>query len=135
VATILVPFAGFLANAVLRAGRGVAQSAASDLLLLLIMFDAGVIIASDQFKPLVPNPMLREAIVSVHVALLFVGLVAWITAVAVIERRIAYAFDPRRQRYASGFPLMAWLGAWGVAAVVLSCHLSIFTGGPLTWAP
>jgi hypothetical protein len=61
VAGIVVPLMAFVGNIVLRAGRGVAQSAASDLLLLVLVFDASVVIASDEFRPLIRDAAMRTA--------------------------------------------------------------------------
>lgn len=127
VSVIIVPTSAFVANAVLRYGRGVAQSAAADLLLLLIVFDATVIISSEEFKPLVASPELRTGIIAVHVGLLFIGLIAWISSVTLVERRIGSAFDYKTRKYVPGFPIICWIGSWVIAATLVGAHVTVFT--------
>ena len=69
VAGIVVPLMAFVGNIVLRAGRGVAQSAASDLLLLVLVFDASMVIASDEFRPLIRDAAISAQLVAIHVGL------------------------------------------------------------------
>jgi hypothetical protein len=134
IAGVLVPLMAFVGNIVLRAGKGVAQSAASDLLLLLLVFDASVVIASDQFRPLVRDPTISSQVVAVHVGLWWVGLVAWLLAVLGAEKRIAASFDPRSRTYDARFPIWTWLFSWVLAMAIVFLHVSVFTQEMPRWA-
>jgi hypothetical protein len=134
IAGVLVPLMAFVGNIVLRAGKGVAQSAASDLLLLVLVFDASVVIASDQFKPLVHDLAIRSQLVAIHVGLWWIGLVAWFLAVLGAERKIAASFDPELRRYDSRFPIWTWLFSWFLAVAIVFLHVSVFTQEVPQWA-
>jgi hypothetical protein len=134
VAGIVVPLMAFVGNIVLRAGRGVAQSAASDLLLLVLVFDASVVIASDEFRPLIRDAAISAQLVAIHVGLWWLGLVAWLLAVLRAETKIAASFDPRSKRYDSRFPIWTWLFSWVLAMAIVFLQVSVFTQEVPRWA-
>lgn len=134
IAGVLVPLMAFIGNIVLRVGKGVARSAASDLLLLVLVFDASVVIASDRFEPLVRDPAIGSQLIAVHVGLWWVGLVAWLLAVLGAERKVAASFDPQLNRYDSRFPIWTWLFSWFLAMTIVFLHVPIFTQEVPHWA-
>jgi hypothetical protein len=134
VAGVVCPVAAFGTNILIRWQRGIVQSSAADLLLLLLTFDAGVAIQADQFKPLVADNVLRESIIPIYIAFIFVLFPAWLLAVVVFEVRIVEAFDADLGEYHSGFPLGLWLSAWSIASGAVFFHILFFVGEPSTWS-
>ena len=130
-AGVAVPVVVFLMNLFVRIGRGIAQSSAADFLLLLVVFDASVIIAADQFRPLVRDPVIGEAIVPVYVVLLLVTIFVWLMAVLYVEPAISY--DPVARTYRSRFPVFAWMGSWIAAGFMFFVHAWGFTQGATRW--
>lgn len=126
VSSVGIPTCAFLFNIVLRYGKKTVQSTAADLLLLLLVFDATVIIGADKFKPLIAHDELKIHIVAIHTLLLFVGFIVWIFSVTIVEKKILSSYNFTTRGYGREFPLFSWLFAWLIGGILIFVHVLTF---------
>ena len=124
---VVVPSAAFASNFVLRRERRISQSAAADLVLLLIVFDFNVLLAADEFRKIMIHSELRNHIEEIHVGFLALGIFVWILSVTSLEKRIAQSFNHSTGEYNGGFPLFVWMVAWFLAVSLAASHVIAFT--------
>ncbi|WP_342108065.1 hypothetical protein [Methylobacterium sp. SI9] len=127
IAAIVVPLLSVGANCVLRICLKRPQSAAADVILTMIVFDAVVISQIEEFKKFV-TPLFKEDIASVFVFLLLLDFCFWIISVIVIEDRMDRLFNRRTKTYKPGIagPI---LGAVVVSVIVIGLNVVPFAYG------
>jgi hypothetical protein len=127
ITAIAAPLVGVGINASLRALLGRMQSAAADVILTFIIFDAVIASQPNDFKGLV-SPVLSNDISSVFILLMLVTFMFWLLSVIVVEERIEKYFDNQNRKYHAKviLPLMA---AVSVSVIVIGYHVIPFAYG------
>lgn len=123
---ILVPLALFVLNWGLRHKQGYEQTAGSDFLLALLVFDMTVIAASETFAPLVSDSELRKIVTTIHIGLFCLGLIFWVVVVVWAEQIISAAYDRFTSAYTNGIPIKGILLAWCPIFALVGLHVLVY---------
>ena len=126
-ASAVIPVLVFVLNLVVRSHRGVAQSTGADLLLLLLIFDAQVVIAHRGFKELMVDPRLGENIIALHLAFLFVALILWFSYVTKAEERIIASYNIATRKYNDSSWFWWWISSWLLVISLVVFQVLAFT--------
>lgn len=127
VGSVVAPVALFMLNVMLRYERGLPQSTAADVLLLLPAFDASILLDTANFQQLVLDQSLRDILGPLSMGSLFVCLVFWIFAVIFLEKRLVAYYDLHTQRYTSNWFMLPFLASWTIAGCAIAAHILIFS--------
>jgi uncharacterized membrane protein len=126
---LVIPLLVVVGNVVARWLRGMPHSAASDLILAFVVFDAAVAInAPEFFQPLVKHPPLRGHLVAVYVTFIIANLILWAVAVFKIEYDLVMMHNKRLKRYTSS-PAKLLLMANLISIFVFASNTFIFAYG------
>jgi hypothetical protein len=128
IVVLVIPLLVVVGNVVARALRGMPHSAASDLILAFVVFDAAVAINAPEFQPLVKHPPLRGHLVAVYVTFIIVNLILWSVAVFKIEHDLLLMHNKRLMRYTSS-PAKLLLVANLISIFVFASNTMIFAYG------
>lgn len=124
VPTVVIPAAVFGLNWAFRFRQDYAQTAPSDCLLAIMIFDGAVVSAAKDFEPFIHNEHLREAVQNWHILLAFLGVAIYLFFVTWAEPIVARYYD--RQ----GTGPMTFVGTlmlcWAIVFGLVSLHISYF---------
>jgi hypothetical protein len=127
VSAIVAPVALLILNVILRSGRGLPQSTAADVLLLLPALDATIILDPASFQQLVPDQNVRGMLGALSMGSLFICLVSWSFAVTYLEKWVLAYYDARRRRYTSRKFMIPLFSSWIIAGCAIATHILIFS--------
>jgi hypothetical protein len=96
---LFIPLLVVLGNGLVRWLNHLPQSAAADLILAFVVFDATVAIQAGDFKEYVRAPCLREHVVGIYVSLIIANFFIWNSAAFRLEHALLERYNFRTQRY------------------------------------
>lgn len=126
VGAIGVPVCAVVANIAIRHIGKVPITAGADLILFLLTFDGAVLIAHENFQPLVVSNSFRNQLNAIFVMLTFLGFATWVVNIGYFERKLIDAYDGRNHRY-SDFPLVWFICSWAIVVLLIAAHVLTFT--------
>jgi hypothetical protein len=124
VPTVVVPMAVFGVNWTYRANRGYAQTAASDFILAVLIFDGGVVAVSQEFEPFIRHPELRHIIVYWHMTIAVIGGAIWWCILKWGEPVVAEYYETKRNR--PRFPFFTLAFCWMAVFALVAAHVGFF---------
>jgi hypothetical protein len=124
VPSVIVPLGVFGANWAVRYKSGYAQTAASDFLLAVIIFDLVAITTAKDVEPFVQAPELREIIVQWHVAIFLIGALFWWLIAQFGEPKMAAYYAARRNK--PNWPMAIFSLCWIAVFALMSLHIGFF---------
>jgi hypothetical protein len=125
VPSLVVPLTVFGANWAFRTTQGYSLNAPADFLLAVIIFDGGVISASEAFRPLVADSDLQRIVVNWHMLMAAGTAFLWWLIVRYGEPRL----DRYKAEVGSGaipFPAVPFLLCWMGAFVIVFANSAFF---------
>src|SRR5215208_6444690 len=128
--TVVIPIAVFGVNWGLRETKGYSQTAASDFALAMLIFDGGMISASEAVHPFINNPELRTIVIAWHLLMGIVTAFVWYFLLLKWgEPAVAEYYKKRgRRRGASPsgqrFPIGVFAVCWMVVFALISARVS-----------
>jgi hypothetical protein len=123
VPAVVVPLAVFSANWAYRHRNGYAQTAAADFILAVLIFDGGVVAASEAVEPLVRNVDLRTIIVGYHMSIAVLGGLVWWAIVTWAEPALARYYEAGKEVH---FPFVPMVLCWIAVFILVSLHMGFF---------
>jgi hypothetical protein len=117
-----VPTLVVLISACIRWYRHLPQTAATDVLAAIVIFDAAVALDSEAFARF--TNIDAGTIRGCAVITLILAVFLWVTAMYEVEPRV----DAYYRNQVMSFPLAAWLVAWSASLAFIVAHVSFFTG-------
>ncbi len=123
---VMVPLAVFTANWVHRSNKGYPQTAAADFLLGVLIFDATVILATDDFKPFLRSEELREMIAYWHFIIAFVAGLIWVGIVRWAEPMFAAYYEKESITARRKFPIFTFITCWFSVLILIAFHVGFF---------
>jgi hypothetical protein len=88
-----LPLAALFLNVAVRWGRGLPQSALTDLILCFVVFDALVAMQSDDFRHFIRIGWVREATVACYILLLFINAIVWALTIWRLEHELVECYE------------------------------------------
>jgi hypothetical protein len=88
-----LPLAALFANVMVRAIRGLPQSALPDLILCFVVFDALVAIQNQDFQKFIRIGFVRDATFACYGLLLFINTVIWVLSITELEYQLVECHD------------------------------------------
>jgi hypothetical protein len=128
IVVLVVPLLVVVGNAVARWLRGMPHSAASDVILAFVVFDAAVAVNAPEFQPLVKHPGLKPHLVAIYISLVISNLILWSVAVFKIEHDLLFMHNKRLMRYTQS-PRRLLLAASLMSLFVFASNTIIFAYG------
>jgi len=123
-----VPLLVVVGNAVARWLFGMPHSAASDVILAFVVFDAAVAVNAPEFQPFVKYPALRGHLVAIYFSLAILNLILWSVAVFKVEHDLLLMHNKRLMRYTSS-PAKLLFAASMMSIFVFASNTIIFAYG------
>jgi hypothetical protein len=123
---VFIPLGFFAGNWYLRAEKGYAQTAAADLIVAIVIFDAVVTVASQDFEPFLRAPVLVPLIRYWH---FFIALVAgslWVAITKWGEPAVARYYEAKTSYYKTSFPFGTFLACWMGVLALIAIHVGFF---------
>jgi hypothetical protein len=129
---VFVPAGVFLGNWGLRHHFEYNQTAASDFLLAVLIFDGAVIAAAKDFEPFIRDPEFREVAIQIHMLLGFAGAGLWFFLTKFAEPSLAsyYALERRHSREGIFWTTMLW--SWALVIGLVAAHIAFFLKDPVS---
>jgi len=87
--TLGVPLLVVVGNSLVRFMKGLAQSAAADLLLALTVFNFAVVVEYNKFQEYIRITQIRSDIVAIYCLLVIISVACWFISVFHIEEHIS----------------------------------------------
>lgn len=126
IGVIGVPVCAVVANIVVRNIGKVPVTAGADFILFLLTFDGTVLIAHDEFEPLITSNSLQQQLIAIFVFWTFLGFATWLINIAYFERKIVDAYDNHNHQYSS-FPIRWFICSWTIVVFLIAGHVLTFT--------
>jgi hypothetical protein len=123
-----VPLLVVVGSAVARWLRGMPHSAAADMILAFVVFDAAVAINAPEFQAFAKHPPLRPHLVAIYFWLVIANLILWSVAVFKIEHDLLLMHNKRLMRYTSS-PAKLLFFAMLMSIFVFASNTIIFAYG------
>jgi hypothetical protein len=124
VPAVVVPVGVFAGNWAIRYKSEYAQTAASDFLLAVLIFDIVAVMTAKDFEPFVRTPELRQILIHWHIFIGFVGATFWWLIATFGEPKVAAYYSARRNR--PKLPIVTLLLCWSAVFVLISLHIGFF---------
>lgn len=99
IVALLIPLIVVAGNGFVRWLFGSPQSAAADLILAMMVFDATVSIQSHDFSPFVTAEFLKSNLAAIYMSLLFVSFFVWMATAFKLEPNLLSGFDFEEKHY------------------------------------
>ena len=126
VSQVAVPALWFAVNCAVRSTMRLKQSSGADAILVLLVFDAAVLVDGVTFSRLVANPEFAEHIAPAHMAFLLLGLISWIFALRFSEPSIVAAHEWEIDSKRTKLGAWRWFCGWFLLFVLIILHVSYF---------
>lgn len=123
---VIVPLAVFIANWVHRSRKGYSQTAAADFLLGVFIFDASVILATDEFRPFLQSAQLRGMIAYWHFDIGFVAGLLWLAILRFGEPVIENYYRNKAEHSLMSFPFFTFIACWLPVLIIIAFHVGFF---------
>jgi hypothetical protein len=123
VPTLFVPLGVFAGNWALRYKSGYAQTAASDFLLAVIIFDFVAVITASDIEPFVRAPELRTIVVQWHVFILLISCFLWWLIATFGEPKLAHYYE--REKIPE-WPIVTFSLCWMGVLALMCLHIGFF---------
>lgn len=104
------------------------QSAAADLILAMVVFDAAVSLQAHDFQPFVKTLMFKENLAPIYMSLLLINIFIWMGTAFKLEPNLLSEFDFNQRQYKRS-PRKLILYSYLVSVFVLLTNTLIFTYG------
>jgi hypothetical protein len=124
VPAVIIPLAVFGANWAYRHHSEYNQTAASDFIMAVLIFDGTVVSAAKEFEPFIQHPELRLMAANWHITVAVLGGILWWLIVTFAEPVVAAHYSTRRNR--PPFPFRTLLNCWVGVFILISVHVSFF---------
>lgn len=121
----IIPTGLFLFNLSIRLNREVPQSAAADMVLVLIGLNFLEILDSGALLSAVNSQFVTDNLISLCIGLIVVGLVLW-SALILVEREVSRNFYRAAHTWQPVALLVSFLGAWVLALTLLFTNFWLF---------
>ena len=130
VPAVVIPAAVFCGNWAVRYKEEYTQTAASDFILAMLIFDGAVVTTAKDFEPFIQNPDLKQIVLYWHVCLGIAGMGLW-WLIATFGEPVVAGFYTRRETGQLTFFLTLAI-CWVAVFILISVHISFFFwhGGP-----
>jgi hypothetical protein len=122
--TVIVPIGVFAGNWAFRYRSEYPQTAASEFLLAVLIFDIVAVTTAKEFEPFVHAPELRVVVIQWHIFMAFVGAGLWWAIATFGEPRLAAYYSATRHR--RNLPILTLVLCWIGIFMVLSLHTGFF---------
>jgi hypothetical protein len=124
VPAVIIPAAVFGANWAFRYKEQYTQTAASDFLLAVLIFDGAVVTTAKDFVPFIHDPELKQIVVHWHVVLAIAAIGIWWLIVRFGEPVVASYYERGTPNTAAFFGTL-WI-CWAAVFVLVSVHIGFF---------
>jgi hypothetical protein len=128
IVVLIIPLLVVIGNAVARWLRGLPHSAASDVILAFVVFDAAVAVHAHDFGPFVKWPTVQPHLVAIYVTLMIINLMLWAVAVFKIEYDLFEKYHKQQKRYIRS-PWLLISASFVMALFVFASNTVIFAYG------
>jgi drug/metabolite transporter (DMT)-like permease len=126
VPAVIIPIGVFAGNWAIRYRSEYAQTAASDFLLAVIIFDGAVIAAAKDFEPFVHHPELRQIALQAHIVFGFVSAAIWWLIATFAEPLVASYYSRRRDRPTTPKFAVTLMICWMAVFILICAHVGFF---------
>jgi hypothetical protein len=120
---VVVPLLVFSANWTYRHRKGYDQTAAADFILAVLVFDGGVVAASEAMEPFVRNVDLRTIIVGYHMFTAAIACGVWWVIVTWAEPASAEYYETDGGAYLRIVPIAL---SWMAVFILVSLHMGFY---------
>ncbi len=126
VPAVVIPIAVFGGNWAFRYHSDYAQTAASDFLLAVLIFDGAVVTTAKEFEPFIKNAELRQIALHWHVILAVVVAFVWWLILTYAEPVVAAHYSSRRNKPGRLALVLTLMVCWMAIFVLVSTHIGFF---------
>jgi phosphate/sulfate permease len=128
IVALFLPIMVVTGNGIARWLFGLPHSAASDLILAIVVLDVAVAANAHEFSQFVKWPSFQPHLVAIYSSLIIANLMFWSIAVFKIERELFERYNKQRRRYNKS-PVTLVLTSGLMAIFVLLSNTVIFAYG------
>jgi len=137
VSVVIIPLAGLVGTIMIRKEKNLPATCSSDLILLLIVFDAGVLINLDSLNIFIHED-LQIYTKGVYSTFIVFGLITLLFTILHVEGKVTdhyyletLANDERLKFYTidlsrKGFPYGFWGAGWLISLILVGLHIYFF---------
>lgn len=126
VPTVVIPIGVFAGNWAIRFRSNYAQTAASDFLLAILIFDGAVVTTAKDFEPFIRNPELKQIVLQWHVCLAFAGMAVWWLIATFAEPLVESYYSSRFNKTGSLTFVVTLMICWVAVFMLVSAHIGFF---------
>lgn len=123
VPAFIVPAVVFGGNWAWRSEKEYNQTAASDFLLALLIFDGAVIATSETFQEFVRDPELKTIVIGWHITMAAISIALWWSILRWGEPRLARYYQNDRR---GTFPWLTFWTCWGFVLLLVMARVLFF---------
>jgi hypothetical protein len=125
VPAVIIPGAVFTGNWAFRYREQYTQTAASDFLLALLIFDGAVVTTAKDFEPFIHDPELRQIVVQWHVVLGILAIGLWWLIIKYGEPVVASYYRHGDPGVIAFFATLSV--CWVAVFMLVSVHIGFFS--------
>jgi hypothetical protein len=125
VPAVVIPAAVFAGNWAFRYREQYTQTAASDFLLAVLIFDGAVVTTAKDFEPFIHDPELRQIVIHWHVVLGIIVVGTWWLIIRFGEPIVADYYDRGTPGTVTFFGTLAI--CWAAVFMLVSVHIGFFS--------
>lgn len=125
VPAVIIPAAVFSGNWAFRYREQYTQTAASDFLLALLIFDGAVVTTAKDFEPFIHDAELKEIVVQWHVVLAILALALWWLIIKFGEPIVASYYARSAPGPIAFFSTLSI--CWMAVFMLVSVHIGFFS--------